>query len=970
MSTDRRANPIQFQPPRLFTPPIEYQDPNEYVSNSDETMGSKENPEKIEEEYEEERRKGEDSRGPRKKTVTWFSFTPGEVNAPCFTGVDITDFLEEYDFRAEGAGWIDNLKKQKLPYFCSNEVRKSIVRLPAYRDNSISWEAFQKSLKSEYSQMDSEYRKSTRAYLESWLAEVSIQPIPLNDYYHKFNSHVGAALARSQIVALEVGVLFFRGLGQDDKAMVMHGMPMETRPRGGDVNTYNVEEIYNFLRQCREQDAAIQAAQQEERWVASHLARSEAASLAVPLIPPPAKFFERTTNHGLPSQQKTTQEPDLQVRELIGKMGDLTLTIEEYRQWKASMPTAASILLSKPANDRYVYEKLVSPTLHVERNDGSFKSSYYPIVNPKANTQAIASREYRTPTCRTCGEDGHAIKDCPWRRKLLDNGWYHEIFNTTTRFFDYYYGPRHLRLEQFRGPMPRSQGDAQLQYIIRELKQYFNVSDKDLEGRFEDVPGLEGKLSKQVPGSARSHLGTHKRGGNELSLELDTIRRAEAFYRNLSATENLTAEVNNFEEVNVAGPRGRNHGAPSQHDRVTLDKITGNRMGQPVSIARTKDLRDKRVRVQIPTKEDQPTLSVPHPEIDSDKLLDNVVRQASQDIGLREDQEVTELPRGNKKKGGLTVSAPPSDEELKALITIPNANSILLATLTQEVRGLTVGSLLSQQELYMKAKSILEKDSQQHDKPSKPQIVSLLSGNTFTGQHLGTTSIVSRSWEQPEEPAIITPKELEALNPTLYRHLQEVNAARTNRYTIDEVEDGYQQEMDDINWNGRHRLEKQLQVTSVLAKLPTCFATVMGNHCEALIDSGSELNVMRYTTARALNVFIQDQDQSHLPPEERSGMIGASGTLDEYVGTAYSVPVKIRPVMVPTHFKITKQVRRPIILGTPFAMAARLRMEFTPMGRCTCRITSKDGSRTVSFLGLDSPLLSNCQHAEEDSENE
>ena len=73
---------------------------------------------------------------------------------------------------------------------------------------------------------------------------------------------------------------------------------------------------------------------------------------------------------------------------------------------------------------------------------------------------------------------------------------------------------------------------------------------------------------------------------------------------------------------------------------------------------------------------------------------------------------------------------------------------------------------------------------------------------------------------------------------------------------------------------------------------------------------------------------------------------------------------------MPIHFKITKQVRRPIILGTPFAMAARLRIEFTLIGRYTCRITSKDRSRMVSFLGLDLPLLSNCQHAEEDLENE
>jgi hypothetical protein len=37
-------------------------------------------------------------------------------------------------------------------------------------------------------------------------------------------------------------------------------------------------------------------------------------------------------------------------------------------------------------------------------------------------------------------------------------------------------------------------------------------------------------------------------------------------------------------------------------------------------------------------------------------------------------------------------------------------------------------------------------------------------------------------------------------------------------------------------------------------------------------------------------------------------MIGASSALDEYVSTAYSVPVKIRTIVIPTHFKIIRRI--------------------------------------------------------------
>jgi hypothetical protein len=922
------------------------------------------------------KREGDEASGfPRKKTVSWFTLSPSDSNAPTFTGTDVTAFLEDYDFQAEGAGWSEELKKQKLPYFCSGTYRRDIVRLPAYRNPSVNWVDFQKLLCSEYSSMDSEYRKSTRAYLESWLNEVSRQPIALNDYYHKFNSHTQAALARSQIVELEVGILFFRGLSQDDKTMVMHGMPIDIRPKGGDVNTYQVDQMYQFLRQCRDQDEAIRAMQQEERWVTSNLARSEAASLAMPLIPPPRKFFEKSQERGVLGIKRKEEEADAQVREVIARMGDLTLTMEEYTQWKASMPTAASLILSKPANDRYAFEKLVGPTLHVERNDGSFKSSYYPTTNPNSGVQMVKSREYQAQGCRTCGEGGHTIRDCPWRRRLIDNGWYHEIFNTETRYFDYHYGPKHLQLEKFRGQMPRSNGDAQLQHIIRELKQYFNVTDKDLEKPFSQIPGLEGKKRQEDHESGRAHFGTTKNNNpGEWELELDAIRRAEAFYETLSETTNWTEEVNTLEEANAVKTRSSTgKSSQEQQARLNLDKVTGLRTSRPVAIARTKDLRERRVRINTQPDIGEFNPSSALPTIDDGAMLDAALveanRRASEPMETTEvysKEGVQEGRASERKKGKLMASEPPSDEELLAVINTPNANSILMAALTQEVRGITLGAIFSQDELHSKAQKLLSK----RGKSPSPDNYSRggSSGTVFAGTHSYQQQKGNRSWEHPQEAAILAKALVEKLRPTLGR-VAEGNAAQTTRYTIGEGEDGYQEEADEVDLKDRTKLEKQIGVRSILAKLPTCFVTILGNHCEVLLDSGSELNVMRYTTARALNVVIQDLDQSHLPLEERSGMIGASGGLDEYVGTAYSVPIKIGTVVIPTHFKIVRLVRRPIILGTPFAMAARLGMDFTPMGRCICRVTSMDGRRTVSFLGLDTPLLSNYELNDEDSGN-
>lgn len=110
---------------------------------------------------------------------------------------------------------------------------------------------------------------------------------------------------------------------------------------------------------------------------------------------------------------------------------------------------------------------------------------------------------------------------------------------------------------------------------------------------------------------------------------------------------------------------------------------------------------------------------------------------------------------------------------------------------------------------------------------------------------------------------------------------------------------------------------------------------------------------MRYSAARALNLIVEEYDQSGVPLEAQAGMISADGGLDPYVGTAYDVPVKVGRILIPTSFRLVRKLRRPVLLGVPWASTARLTIEFNTMGRATCRIRSMDGKRLVSFLGLD-----------------
>src|SRR4051794_22981068 len=85
--------------------------------------------------------------------------------------------------------------------------------------------------------------------------------------------------------------------------------------------------------------------------------------------------------------------------------------------------------------------------------------------------------------------------------------------------------------------------------------------------------------------------------------------------------------------------------------------------------------------------------------------------------------------------------------------------------------------------------------------------------------------------------------------------------------------------------------------------------------------------------------------------EIQQGMISADGGMDPFVGTAYNVPIRIGGILVPTHFRVVRNLRRAILLGTPWCLAARLRVQFNTFGRTLCYIKSTNRKREISFVG-------------------
>ena len=114
-----------------------------------------------------------------------------------------------------------------------------------------------------------------------------------------------------------------------------------------------------------------------------------------------------------------------------------------------------------------------------------------------------------------------------------------------------------------------------------------------------------------------------------------------------------------------------------------------------------------------------------------------------------------------------------------------------------------------------------------------------------------------------------------------------------------------------------------------------------------MLDSGSELNLIRERTAQQLDLPI-----SSLPPQMTGGTLkttdGAQSSIIGFIQT----PVTIGKVSILTTFVVVKEMSYKIILGEPWAVRAQLAMERTATGQVSCIIRSEDSLWETRFLAV------------------
>ncbi|KAF1944175.1 hypothetical protein EJ02DRAFT_482425 [Clathrospora elynae] len=162
-----------------------------------------------------------------------------------FDGKEVTEFLDEYNRKANNAQLSSEQKVLVLPDFCDAPRRAFMKRLKSYVN--VNWAQLQEDMKEHWRDSNTSQQRGTRAYLKVYVQECS-QTFPgISEYYTNFLVISDACILAKQVHKSEQGYLFVRGLPQADKELVF--MHMEDGPREIDVGTFDMDKIYNFV--CR-----------------------------------------------------------------------------------------------------------------------------------------------------------------------------------------------------------------------------------------------------------------------------------------------------------------------------------------------------------------------------------------------------------------------------------------------------------------------------------------------------------------------------------------------------------------------------------------------------------------------------------------------------------------------------------------------------------------------------------------------
>ncbi|KAF1939357.1 hypothetical protein EJ02DRAFT_497236 [Clathrospora elynae] len=325
-------------------------------------------------------------------------------NGDIFDRKEVTEFLDEYNRKANNAQLSSEQKVLVLPDFCNAPQRAFMKRLKSY-------------VNEHWRDSDTSQQRGTRAYLEAYVRECS-QTFPgILEYYTNF-------------LVISNACILAKRLPRVDKELVF--MHMEDGPREIDVGTFDIDKIYNFVRRLYcQREGIMQASFSQAKEDARRAQIAVEASRRVTPSDIRSAVKDLQSNRRHENRSTLPQGVDQEVQDLINAMAGTKISTAEVESL-AKHPAVGPILCE---GKNYVYflsqvtyasastlpESTIRPCAILSRNNRSFLTEQPRNVythNSAGNYQGQGKPGPSNSECNMCNKRGHYVKDCKLYRNL------------------------------------------------------------------------------------------------------------------------------------------------------------------------------------------------------------------------------------------------------------------------------------------------------------------------------------------------------------------------------------------------------------------------------------------------------------------------------------------------------------------------------------------------------------------------
>jgi hypothetical protein len=807
-----------------------------------------------------------------------------------FKGEDVSDFLDSIEERAEYYQWTTAQRIKNVIAF-SDRTRKDVIvqSMPEFKEAQATndWDETRRVMRQRFRDQDTAQKEETDEALRAWLAACSsMNKLSLQSYLDAFGPRFARCERAGTVQEQQKGYYLVKGLNKARLNRVVGKFKL----KANNLASFNYQKIQGYLNDYAQQEMEVENLNPTLR------NKEPSAPNSIPAnneTPKPYMFPPGNLN--MPETRARYQ--DAQNERPKGQRG-------------VQMPPNSAITQAEVDDlvDRVkglqINEITLQPWNHREKEIfRAIPSIMDEAYTPPNATNASANRAYpakaqvgpnfamnamnangiadRISGCLGCGDEGHRVAECAERAQLTQQGWIY--YDSQTRRVRWGSGPDNdAGAISGIGPPGR-----QNSVIIRHIQD-------TLRGR--DMPAMDPRVTP-CP-----------------------FRAAKAPEGPTATTASLMGVISPFEEDGVLSIEDFN-------DKLRRSMAVEEAVRLPEPMRVNAIVAEPLMHCDAAAFRSQgPVLPTVRNNHSRDSSHFDTRRVPFQDESM--DVDFQHAPKDPRPK----VKPDPSTKKVRWLDTLEGKPEDVVRTLLQTVVQLPLGVALANMP---DVKRTFTKAG--YTKDEAEQLLDLNSVEVM----MGRAEQCTRDSDDPSGPALHCNAVLAAIPD--YMEVETRGGIVTkctmpfqgNRQTLSTAHIGTVRPEGDHE-RGLERLRRDC---------PKAWVQIHGARLEALLDSGAELNTIRWKTALAAGLSV-----TSLPREmENAQLRTANGGRESFEGIVWRVPIQIGSVEVRTNLFVVRSLAHPLILGNPFMAEGRASFEYNEDGNMYCKLWSTDKTYSTRF---------------------